>query len=379
MAIEPPWEDPMRAKRLMSLAFFASLLAAVGCDPSLTAVISSPKPTKSAKVTGKSPTPDGSAQPSGAPTVDPNATAKPAASPTPSGKPGTPAPTPTPTPGPPATDAEIMAATVFPFKTVGQRWTYKLVIKAGTFNLPGSLVIVTQSVGQGESDVHSSFTIDTSKIPLGAQAGPKKIDKVQTLKDTGDNPYAKIVGTLFEDGLAATPKPGASVTPTPAASATPTPTPLPISTPGAPISTKESITIGTKTHDTVRQKFKTAISGTDVEFDLYMTALDGMVKQVVVGKKLPPALLPKEFASFASFGFTMTLDLETKEQGTPVPVVAGSPSPTPSPTTTATPDPNATATPTPGPTPTPAVTPTPTATPTVAPTPSPTPTQTPAT
>jgi len=356
----------------MSLALLTSLLAAVGCDPSLlTTAPATPKPTKSPKIGGKSPVPDGSAKLSASPTVNSNATPSPSASS--SAKPGTPGPTPTPTPGPPASEAEIKAATVFSFKTVGQRWTYKLAIKAGTFNLPGSLVIVTQSVGQGSSEVYSGFTIDTSKIPLGAQQGPKKIEKVQVLQDTGDNPYAKIVGTLFEDGLTATPKPGPTTTPNAAATPTPaptaTPTPLAISTPGAPVSTKESITIGAKAYDTVRQKFKTAISGTDVEFDLYMTGADGMVKQVVVGKKLPPALLPKEFASFASFGFTMSLDLETKEQGTPVPITAS-----------ASPTPAGSASPSPSPTPTGAVTPTPTPSPTpsATPTPSPTPTPTPA-
>ena len=369
----------MRAPRLMSLALLASLLAAVGCDPSaLTTVSATPKPTKSLKAGGKSLSPVGSGKPSASPTIEPNVT--PSASASSSAKPGSPGPTATPPPGPPAADAEIKAAMAFPFKTAGQRWTYKLAIKAGTFNLPGSLVIVTQSVGQGSSEVYSGFTIDTSKIPLGAKQEPKRIETVQVLQDNGGNPYGQIVATLFEDGLTATPKPGATTNP--AATPAPTATPLAVSTPGAPISTKESITVGAKTYDTVRQKSKSTISGSEVEFDLYMTAADGMVKQVVVGKKLPPTLLPKEFASFASFGFTMTLDLETKEQGTPVPTTASasptpagsaSPSPAPTPTGAVTPAPTPAVVVTPAPTPAVVVTPAPTPSPTPSPTPTPAP------
>ncbi len=282
----------MSAKRFLPLFLTAGLVVVVGCDLAVTPT--TPASTRPAKGTDKG-------KKGASPSPSPTATAS--ASP---GAQATTAPTGSPSlaPGVPASAAEVDAATVFPFTEAGVRWHYKLLIKAGAIQLPGTLVIECQAITNEGADVRSIFNIDMSKAPLpGASAGgPKTIDNVQAIKKGGStNPYTQIVGKLFDGGGLAAAGTQATAPPSPA----------------APVNTKETITVAGKSYNTVRQKFKNNLSGTDVEFDLYMTAADGMVKEGVKSKKLPATLLPPQAAMLASLGLDMTLDLEKKEKGTP--------------------------------------------------------------
>lgn len=316
----------MSAKRFLPLLLSAGLVLAVGCDlGGLPTTVASTKPGKGDKADKKKGSPS--------PSPSPSASASASASTKPSGSPSA-------APGVPATDAEVAAATAFPFTEAGMRWHYKLAIKAGAINLPGTLVIECQAVTQDGADVRSTFEIDMSKAPLpgASTGGPKTIDKVQQIKKGTGNPYTQIVGALFE----------AQATGTTPASATPAPSPP------VPTNTKETITVVGKSYDVVRQKFKSSLSGTEVEFDLFMTAAEGMVKEGVKSKKLPASLLPPQAMMLASLGLDMTLELEKKEKGVPsTPLPSGSPSTNPNASASPSGSPSASASPSGSPSPSP--------------------------
>lgn len=299
----------MSFKRFLPVLATAGLAVVMGCDLAVSPVTPTASKSPKADKGKKSPSPSASASTAATASATPStavASTKPAST-APSVS-----PSPTAAPGVPATDAEVQAATAFPFTEAGMRWTYKLLIKAGAIQLPGSLVIECQSLTAEGANVRSTFNIDMSKAPLpGASAGgPKTIDNVKSIAKGGNtNPYTQIVGSLFE---------GQGTTGT-TASAAPVPSPAP------PVNTKETITVGGKSYQTVRQKFKNNLSGTDVEFDLYMTAAEGMVKEGVKSKKLPATLLPPQAAMLASLGLDMTLELEKKELGTPSTPLPASP------------------------------------------------------
>jgi hypothetical protein len=288
----------MNQRHLARVALLATFVVGLGCAGVPTVPAASPKPKAPGKAGAKgSPTP----KPSPTPTPTPRPTGTPSTAAT-----TRPTPTPTPTPGPPASAQEVASATDFPFTEAGQRWNYKLSLGVLTFAVPGTLQVTTQAVSSASSDVYSVFDVDTSKVSLGGGSGgkPYHVERLQTLNRADGNPYAKLLSLLFDQS-------GQGM-----ASST------------APVSTREDATVLGKSYPgAVRQKFDTTIGSTTLKLDMFLTAEDGMVKEVAKGDRLPGGLLPPNplLGSIDKLPFTLTLELESRETVDPQTLASGTP------------------------------------------------------
>lgn len=276
-------------RHLARATILGAFAVGLGCAGGPAQVAPSPKPRPAGKPTAKG-TPAPSPSPSASGTPKPSGSVTPTPTPRPSGSP-------TPTPGPPASAQDVASATGFPFTEVGQRWNYKLSLGAAIITLPGTLQLTTQAVASASSEVFTVFDVDTSKSPLGGSSGgskPYHVERVQTISRSDGNPYAKLVSLLFDQS-------GQGV----ASSST-------------PVSTREDVTVAGKAYQgAVRQKFDTQIGSTTLKVDMYLTAEDGMVKEVANGDRLPAGLAPPALGSIDKLPFKLTLELEKREKVDP--------------------------------------------------------------
>lgn len=291
---------PPVSPRTLALAAFAGLIALAGCPaPGGVGATPSPEGTKKkvstaskgpSKAPSSSPTPRGTAGPAviptGTPSPTPTATVAPAGTPTPA---GTATPTPTPTATATATTggadaAAITAATAFPFKTVGQTWTYDTSLSAAIATLAGTRVITVKAVTATNVTVNVKNTTDTSTLPFGAD-GVKTTEKDVVVLLTAADPYFVIEAEL---GGFATVAPGAST---------------------FAAKTEKVLTVDTP----VIVRSYSVPAPAEVQITNTLTADKGLVGATLKGSKLPPDLN----APIPNLAYTITTTLKTYAATTP--------------------------------------------------------------
>lgn len=215
--------------------------------------------------------------------------------------------------GPAASEDEVASATAFPFTQAGQRWTYAVKINATLITPDGTMVLSCQDVTATDAGIRTQFEINVKGLGAlggGSSPAPVKTDRVQRLPRNGGNPYANLMALLFD------PTGKAEVTITDVKNV------------------KQSVAVNGRTYpDAVRQTFKSRVVSneasstidTTLDFDMYLVAGEGMVKEVMKGTKVPPSLLPANLANLGDIPFTMTLDFQKRDTFTPEadPVASG--------------------------------------------------------